>query len=138
MEGQRSEQAQGIKIMEKSCVTVITLTLKRRSTMNRMMFIAAMVAMLGISGAQAAGDVQAGNAKATAAGCAACHGPNGEGNLQATPPNPKLAGKSEAELAQALNDYKSGKKPNPVMKASASSLSDADIANLAAFYASKK
>ena len=106
--------------------------------MNRIMLIAAMVAMLGISGAQAAGDVQAGSTKATAAGCQACHGANGEGNAQLNPPGPKLAGKSEADLAQALNDYKSGKKPNPVMKATASSLSDADIANLAAFYASKK
>ena len=106
--------------------------------MNRMMFVAAMVAMFGISGAQAAGDVQAGSAKAVAAGCQACHGANGEGNPAVNPPGPKLAGKSEADLAQVLNDYKSGKKPNPVMKASASSLSDADIANLAAFYASKK
>ena len=102
--------------------------------MKRTMFISAMVAMLGISGAQAAGDVQAGNAKATAAGCAACHGANGEG----VAPNPKLAGKSEADLAQALNDYKSGKRANPVMKTSASALNDQDIANLAAFYASKK
>jgi len=102
--------------------------------MKHMMFIAAMVAMLGISGAQAAGDIQAGNAKATASGCVACHGANGEGIA----PNPKLAGKSEGVLAQALNDYKSGKRDNAVMKTSASSLSDQDIANLSAFYASKK
>ena len=98
------------------------------------MFIAGMVAMFGISSAQAAGDVQAGNAKATAAGCVACHGANGQG----VAPNPALAGKSEDQLAQALKDYKSGKRDNAVMKTSASPLSDQDIANLAAFYASKK
>ena len=102
--------------------------------MKRTMFIAGMVAMLGISSAQAAGDVQAGNAKATTAGCAACHGANGQG----VAPNPALAGKSEDQLAQALKDYKSGKRDNAVMKTSVSPLSDQDIANLAAFYASKK
>jgi cytochrome c553 len=35
-----------------------------------------------------------------------------------------------------MNDYKSGKKDNAMMKSAASSLIDADIANLAAFYAS--
>jgi cytochrome c553 len=101
--------------------------------MKHTVFIAAMVTMLGIGGAQAA-DAQAGSAKATAAGCAACHGANGEGIA----PNTKLAGKSEAELAQALEEYKSGKRANALMKSIAGSLSAPDIANLAAFYASKK
>jgi cytochrome c553 len=80
--------------------------------------------------AWAAGDVAAGKAKA--AGCAGCHGANGEGKA----PNPPLAGKDEKTLAQAMLDYKSGKRPNPAMKAMVSSLSDQDIANLAAYYAS--
>lgn len=101
--------------------------------MKHTVFIAATVTMFGISGAQAA-DAQAGSAKATAAGCAACHGANGEG----VAPNPKLAGKSETELAQALEDYKSGKRAHALMKAISGSLSASDIANLAAFYASKK
>ena len=53
-------------------------------------------------------------------------------------PNPKLAGKSEDEIVQALRDYKSGKRANPMMKALSTPLSDADMANLGAFYASKK
>jgi cytochrome c553 len=93
----------------------------------------AAIVLLGVVGpAHAAGDVQAGKAKAAA--CAACHGANGQG----TAPNPALAGKSEAQLIQALKDFKSGKRDNAIMKGMASSLSDQDIENLAAYYASLK
>jgi len=93
----------------------------------------AVIAWLGLVGAaQAAGDVQAGKAKA--AGCVACHGANGKG----VPPNPGLTDKSEDQLLQAMKDYKSGKRDNPVMKALTASLSDQDMANLAAYYASLK
>ncbi len=93
----------------------------------------AALASLGLIGpAHAAGDVQAGKAKAAA--CAACHGANGQG----VAPNPPLAGKKEDQLIQAMKDYKSGKRDNAVMKGMASSLSDQDIANMAAYYASLK
>jgi cytochrome c553 len=72
--------------------------------------------------------------KAKAAACAACHGANGQGMA----PNPALAGKSEAQLIQALKDFKSGKRDNAIMKGMASSLSDQDIENLAAYYVSLK
>jgi cytochrome c553 len=85
-----------------------------------------------VGGAQAAGDPQAGKAKAGA--CAGCHGANGEGKA----PYPALAGKSEADLVQALQDYKSGKRSNAMMKSFATSLSDQDMANVAAYYASLK
>jgi cytochrome c553 len=101
--------------------------------MKHTLWIAAVVALLGAVGnAQAAGDVQAGKTKASA--CVACHGANGEGIA----PNPALAGKTEDQLIQAMNDYKSGKRENAVMKAFASPLNDQDIANLAAYYASLK
>jgi cytochrome c553 len=91
-----------------------------------------LAAVLGIGVAQAAGDVQAGKAKS--ATCAGCHGANGEG----ISPNPALAGKGEDAIAQALKDYKSGKRDNAIMKGMVSALSDGDMANLAAFYASLK
>lgn len=101
--------------------------------MKHTLWIAVVVALLGAVGnAQAAGDVQVGKAKAS--GCVACHGANGEGIA----PNPALAGKTEDQLIQAMNDYKSGKRENAVMKALASPLNDQDIANLAAYYASLK
>jgi len=53
-------------------------------------------------------------------------------------PNPALAGKSEADIVAALKDYKSGKRANPVMKSLSTPLSDQDMANLGAYYASLK
>jgi len=101
--------------------------------MKHTLSIAAVVALLGgVGNAQAAGDVEAGKARASA--CVACHGANGEG----VAPNPGLAGKTEDQLIQAMKDYKSGKRENAVMKAFASPLNDQDIANLAAYYASLK
>ena len=102
--------------------------------MNRTLLTAiVMVASLGIAGAaQAAGDAAAGKTKA--ASCVACHGADGKG----VAPNPGLAGKPEAQLVQAFQDYKSGKRPNPIMKGIASPLSDQDMADLSAYYASLK
>ena len=51
---------------------------------------------------------------------------------------PKLAGGDQAKFIQAMNDYKSGKKDNAMMKNAAGQLSPDDIANLAAYYASLK
>jgi cytochrome c553 len=90
-------------------------------------------ALLGIVGtAQAAGDVQAGKTKAGS--CAACHGANGEGKK----PYPALAGKAEGDIVQALQEYKSGKRKNAIMKGLANPLSEQDMANLGAYYASLK
>jgi len=101
--------------------------------MKSTILVAAVVALFGIANAaQAAGDVAAGQAKAKA--CAGCHGANGEG----VKPNPAVAGKPEADLVQAMKDYKSGKRVNPVMKSMVASLSDQDMANVAAYFASLK
>jgi len=101
--------------------------------MNRILLIALIVGSVGLAGtARADGDAAAGKAKAAA--CAMCHGPNGEGTGMA----PKLAGADPAHTAQALKDYASGKRDNAMMKTQAAQLSDADIANLAAYYASLK
>jgi|SRR6516165_1517236 cytochrome c553 len=102
--------------------------------MNRTLWTAAIiVASFGIVGvAQSAGNVAVGKTKSVS--CAGCHGANGQG----VPPNPALAGKPEAQLVQALKDYKSGTRANPVMKAIVTPLSDQDMENLSAYYASLK
>ncbi len=101
--------------------------------MKRLLLTATLCGVFGVFGAaHAAGDAQAGKAKAAA--CAGCHGANGEGKK----PYPALAGKSESEIVQALQDYKSGKRANPIMKSFATPLSDQDMANVAAYYASLK
>jgi cytochrome c553 len=68
--------------------------------------------------------------------CEGCHGI--EGWRTAFPEVyrvPRLGGQHEAYLVSALKQYKSGDRSHPSMRAIASSLSDADMANLAAYYA---
>jgi cytochrome c553 len=90
------------------------------------------VASFGVAGvAQAAGNAAAGKDKSAV--CAGCHGDRGQGIA----PNPALAGKAEADLVKALKDFKSGR-VNSVMHGLTASLSDQDIENLAAYYASLK
>lgn len=101
--------------------------------MKRRLLIVGVVTLLGVAGAaQAGGNAQAGKTKA--ATCAGCHGANGEGIA----PNPALAGKKEDQIIQAMKDYKSGKRANPVMKTFASQVNDQEVADLAAYYASLK
>lgn len=73
-----------------------------------------------------------GTAPATAAACTACHGQDGVGSL---PENPTLAGQHADYLAQALNDYRLGKRQNPIMGTFASQLTKDDIQALAAYFA---
>ncbi|NMP16970.1 MULTISPECIES: c-type cytochrome [unclassified Thalassotalea] len=80
-----------------------------------------------------AADVEAGKAKAAV--CAACHGAEG---ISAVPMYPNLAGQKEAYIAKQLKDFKSGTRKDPVMAPMAMPLTDADIANLSAYYASLK
>jgi cytochrome c553 len=68
--------------------------------------------------------------------CIGCHNISG---YQASFPEiykvPKIAGQSAAYIAAALNGYRKGERRHPTMRAVASSLSDQDIADLAAYYA---
>ena len=83
------------------------------------------------AGAQAAGDVKAGQQKAQM--CQGCHGADGNSLI---PMYPKLAGQNAPYLVKQLKDFKSGARKDPVMSPMAMPLSDADIQNLAAYYAS--
>lgn len=80
-----------------------------------------------------AGDVAAGKAKSVT--CAACHGANG---ISAVPTYPNLAGQKAAYLELTLKGFRDGTRKNATMNAMAKPLSDADIKNLAAYYASLK
>jgi cytochrome c553 len=81
----------------------------------------------------AKGNAEAGKAKSTT--CAACHGADG---VSAIPSFPKLAGQHPDYLVHALKEYKSGKRKNPVMAEQAKNLSDADMADLAAWFSVQK
>ena len=80
------------------------------------------------------GDVAAGAEKAKT--CASCHGTTGDESLDDT--YPKLAGQYPEYLAKALHDYKSGRRKNAIMAGFAQGLSDEDIDDLSAYFASQK
>jgi cytochrome c553 len=83
--------------------------------------------------AAAAADPQSGRAKA--APCAVCHGQDGISTL---PNAPHLAGQPAIYVEEQLKNYRSGKRQHEVMNVVAKPLSDADIADLAAWYAAIK
>ena len=80
----------------------------------------------------AAGDAAAGKTKAVV--CSACHGIDGN---SINPLWPKLAGQHAAYLAKQMKAFRSGERKDPVMAPMSVPLSDADIDDLAAFYASQ-
>jgi len=82
--------------------------------------------------AMADGDPAAGKEKA--ATCAACHGTDGK---SIDPSYPNLAGQYESYLVKALSDYRSGRRVNAIMASFAANLSNQDIEDLAAWYASQ-
>ena len=79
-------------------------------------------------------DLVKGEASFTAV-CAACHGADGNSG---TPVNPKLAQQHPEYLVKQLQEFKSGKRNNAVMKGFATALSDEDMRNIAYWAASKK
>lgn len=90
--------------------------------------------MLITSPALAGGNVTDGQSKS--ASCAACHGATGKA-VNSIYPN--LAGQNEDYLALSLHAYKKGERSGGqagVMQAFSSSLSDEDISDLSAYYAS--
>ena len=80
-----------------------------------------------------AADIAGGKAKAS--GCSACHGLNG---MATNPAYPNLAGQKDQYLAKALKDYRDGKRKDAMMEGMVKGLNDADIDNIAAYYASLK
>ncbi len=79
-----------------------------------------------------AADIEAGRVK-VATVCAACHGAGG-GSVSDNIPN--LPGQRAAYLEAQLKALKDGTRKNPLMNAMAAQLSPADIANVAAYFAS--
>jgi len=94
--------------------------------------LSAVVAAAAIAASSAfAADIEAGKAKS--ASCTACHGPAG---ISAVGMWPNLAGQKEEYLAKQLKAFREGTRTEPTMSPMAAPLSDEDIANIAAYYAS--
>ncbi|MFN7858002.1 MAG: c-type cytochrome [Acidovorax sp.] len=78
-------------------------------------------------------DLVKGEATYTAV-CAACHGADGNSAIAA---NPKLSQQHPEYLVKQLQEFKSGKRNNAVMKGFAAALSDDDMRNIAYWVAAK-
>ena len=100
------------------------------SSIKRAMLVACTLVVA--TGASAA-DVEKGKAKS--AMCAACHGQNGKAMI---PNYPNLAGQNAAYVVKQLRAFKDGIRKDPIMSGMAAGLSDEDMENLAAYYASMK
>jgi cytochrome c553 len=81
----------------------------------------------------AKGNAEAGRSKAQS--CQACHGVDGNGVGDGQ--YPLIANQHADYLAKALRDYKTGVRNNPIMAGFTATLSDQDIEDLAAYFASQ-
>jgi len=95
------------------------------------MITLAIALMIAFGPAQAGGDLAAGEAKA-AESCAGCHGAAGEGMGD----NPPLAGLGKDEHFEMLKAFKDGTREGAMMQMFAAQLSEEDMLNIAAYYAS--
>ena len=91
------------------------------------------IATILASAVQAAGDVEAGKQKATP--CVACHG---VGGVSANPAWPNLAGQGEKYTIDQLQLFKDKIRVNTLMNPQAENLSEQDMQDLAAYYASQE
>lgn len=106
--------------------------------MKKLFALLALASVASVSGAQEIkGDPQAGANKV--AMCIGCHGiPEYKATFPEVYRVPKLGGQSAPYLEAALKAYRKGDRANPSMRGIAMSMSDQDIADVAAYYAQQK
>ncbi|MDH3466414.1 MAG: cytochrome c [Gammaproteobacteria bacterium] len=101
--------------------------------MNRILTTCAVLLLVGASPlAAAGGDIKNGQTKAEI--CASCHGADGNST---SPEFPKLAGQHADYIVRALTDYQTGKRSNAIMQGFVANLSQQDMRDLAAYFASQ-
>jgi cytochrome c553 len=108
--------------------------------MKKLFVLLAFAGAAGFGSASAAEIV--GNAKAAenkVSMCIGCHGiPGYKASFPEVYQVPMLGGQSEKYIENALRAYQKGDRNHPTMRGIAASLSDQDIADLAAYYAKQK
>jgi cytochrome c553 len=96
-------------------------------------FVLGLLSLMSATSVQAEGDAAAGRAKTRV--CTPCHGPDGNGVSDAIP---RLAGQVPLYLEKQIRDFRNGRRSNcGSVAAVGPAPSDADIADIAAFYASQ-
>lgn len=86
--------------------------------------------------AMGAGDAESGRVKSST--CMGCHGIPGYTNTYPTYRVPKLAGQHPDYIVAALKAYKSGERNHKTMQAQATSLSEQDMLDIAAYFAEQR
>lgn len=99
--------------------------------MKTLISLVCSLVMLGMVTTSHAGDVAAGKAKSMT--CAACHGPAG---ISPNDQWPNLAGQKQGYLIKQITAFRDGQRNDPMMAPMVKNLTDEDIANLAAYFAS--
>lgn len=97
--------------------------------MKRLVLLVAICASFAVHGA---GDPEAGESKSMT--CTACHGPDGN---SFNPAWPSIAGQHESYIVSQLRAYQDGTRNDPMMSGMAMSLSEQDMLDLGAYYASR-
>ncbi len=100
------------------------------NSMNKLLLAAVICAS---SSVQAAGDIEAGK-EISAAKCQACHGLEGNGENEMFP---RLAGQYADYMVMALRHYRDGSRLNPIMAGQTVGLSEQDMQDVAAWFASQ-
>jgi len=101
--------------------------------MKKLIFVSIAMALAVVTGpVMAEGNAAAGKAKAGA--CMGCHGVGGNST---NPAWPKLAAQNSGYIAKQLQDFKSGKRTEPMMLGMVAGLNKNDMDNLGAYYASE-
>ena len=99
-------------------------------------------AILSLASLHALAQAPAGNADAARNKVSMCIGCHGIGGYRTAYPDvyhvPKIGGQTPAYIVNALRAYKTGERSHPSMKGIAASLSDQDMADLAAYYGAQK
>ena len=111
----------------------IALTSRAASVRGAAVASVMLAASLSTAAVQAGGDAAAGAEKS--ATCAACHGAQGIGEIVSYP---ILAGQYASYLEHALKSYRDGSRENAIMAGFAGALTDEDIEDLAAYFASQE
>ncbi|MCB1605751.1 MAG: cytochrome c [Xanthomonadales bacterium] len=102
--------------------------------MRRSIIIASLALLISLPAL--AGDGNPGDGQKKSQPCQACHGVDGNGI--GDPQYPIIAGQYEDYLLHALRSYKTGKRENLIMSGFVATLSDQDMADLAAYFAAQK
>jgi len=106
----------------------------RHSLIPPATLLVAIVALFSSVPVGAAGNVEAGQLKAYT--CTGCHGIPGYNNVYPTYKVPRIGGQNYPYLVSALKAYRDGERDHSTMELQANALSDSDIEDVSAYFAS--